>query len=309
MPKDEIKNLNVEENSKALLFAATQNQTTMILQLLKRGVDVNIKDSKNQTPIEIIAKNKNWQVIFAFLRYPIEQAILNRMLFLAILDNQYNLVFALLMKGSHPSLLLDEKIEGLEIGDSALHLAVRKNSPEMIQLLYRFSENYFLPNQKENLSPYLLAAKLGFWNKAIHAFWAIEDFEKTRFAFISELKQDGYQRSHRQRATSLMDAALRQTKNLKELLALIEFEMDLFNPIYQRRLFRNISHGEVKQLSKYEQPPKNKKDQFNKILEKYRRIIYGKIFAEVDPDIENIDYYFRNLEGFSSIKPSAPRGS
>lgn len=309
MPRDELKSIRIDESGKALLFAAAQNQTSVVLKLLKRGVDLNVKDQKNQTPIELITKHKNWKLVLHLLQYPIDINILNIILFQAVLDNEFNVALALLMKGANPISPFEKKCENVEEGDTAIHLAVRQNSAEMIQLLYRFSENYFFHNKKENLSPYLLAAKLGYWDKAITAFWAIEDFEKTRHAFIDEIKKNGYQRSHRERAQSLMDAAMRQTKTLKELLALIEFEMDLFNPIWQQSLFKNMSHDEYKKLPKYEQPPKNKKDAFNLVLQKYQKIIFQKISEEeMDNKPENIDQYFNNLEGFSS-KPTSKRSS
>ncbi len=309
MPKDEFKSINMDESGKALLYAASQNQTSVVLKLLKRGVNVNVTNQKNQTPIEIAAKNKNWKLVLQFLHYPISLEVLNIILFQSILDNQYNVAFALLMKGANPCASLEKNFANIEAGDTALHLAVRQNSPEMIHLLYRFSENYFIQNKKEDLSPYLLAAKLGFWDKAIPAFWAIEDFEKTRYAFIHELTKDGYRVTHRQRAQSLIDAALRQTKTLKELLALIEFEIDLFHPVHRNNLFKNISPDEYKKLPKYEQLPKNKKDEFNIILQKYQRIIFQKISNEMDDKSENIDHYFKNLEGFSSVKPVSMRSS
>jgi hypothetical protein len=137
-----------------ILFAASQSDTTRVVDLLRRGMDVNTTDPQGNTLLMIAARERNLELVRFLLDNRANAHKRNRYgdsaLMLAALQGHEDVV----------KLLLERKVEPNQPGWNALHYAAFENRTGIATLLLAAGANVnaLAPNGSTAL---MLAAKRG----------------------------------------------------------------------------------------------------------------------------------------------------
>ncbi|MDP1536374.1 MAG: ankyrin repeat domain-containing protein [Burkholderiales bacterium] len=137
-----------------ILFAANQSETAKVVDLLRRGMDVNTADQQGMTLLMIAAREKNLELVRFLLDNRANAQRKNRYgdtaLMLATLQGHEEIVH----------LMLERKVDPNQPGWNALHYAAFENRTKIAALLLAAgaNANAVAPNGSTAL---MLAAKRG----------------------------------------------------------------------------------------------------------------------------------------------------
>ena len=265
-------NRQMKTGEGCLHLAVESYQPSMIELLCRFGANPAAENKHHLKPAQIAARQQNWPAVLEIVKCKNDdndQLGYSDALLMAVKYQQFNVALRLLLAGAKPN-------PPLKNVESCLHVAVKTDNPGMVDLLYRFGAKSEEDDNK--FTPCSLAAKLGQWQTTIPVFLAQQDFETAREALVSELNQYAQQWTslHRKRAASLSVVCMHKAKSIKELIALLELQIDLFDPRYKIKQTEN----EMKKLPFHERQPSRRKDRYNAIIKRYHDELINKVFDE-----------------------------
>lgn len=272
-------------NEHRFFLAAAKNDLKTIRKFINNPKMRAFESKHHLKPIEIAAMHQNWNVVLEFAKYKADeknQINYSNALLLAVKHRQFNVAYNLLLAGAKPN-------RTLKTGEMCTDLAIKKNDPAMVSLLFRFGANFYAKGVNQ-LSPYDLAQERNQWQTTIPVFIEQQEFEIEKTRLINKLNT--YTRKwicfHRKRAESLSVACLYKANSIKELIAILELQMDLFNPKSKIKM----TEVEMKKLPFHERLPSRRKDAYNKIIEDFHRRLMKKVIDNQELEDEQPDGSF-----------------
>lgn len=175
----------------ALEHAIKENEINIVRTLILAETPVTFKDSNNQTPIELAASKKAWDIVNIIAKHYSDKdgkRHYDYALFKAVEDNQLQ-TFRYLLEANAALTYVDDN------NNSILHAAVRNTNQEIVKLLLKYDANDMLAKNNDSKTPIELASEMGEWD-IVSIF-----LNKKKVTFRKGLhmsQQDFFRKSHYQ---------------------------------------------------------------------------------------------------------------